>query len=430
MRHRIFRLCLKWTSIASLSFMLAACNGSDDSPGDTPNQLNTFTADGGVSPFYMWTGPLSSTPGTLLRQENMPQNQVIDNASQGVKILYTSTNGIDGKTPIYVSGDIQFPQGTPPTGGWPVIAWAHGTVGVADVCAPSWKGRSQRDIAYLATWLKQGYAIVSSDYQGLGTPGLHPYLHSRPEAYSVLDAVRAAQRTFPQLSRSIVTVGQSQGGQAAVATAAYAPTYAPELNMLGSVATGVPYALARIPPLLDSLVAKIPTTGFTPVIATLESYAWFSYATAELVLPDFLLTNKLSNKGKEFYSFAASNCLGDIENYIVQNKLTTPDIFTSDVAPWTNQVLPLAEYPTLKLNTPIFVGTGTLDTSVPTAVQYLFAKDTCAAGSVVEQHYYPGQDHSGTVNASLIDSIPFVQKLFSGQKISSNCSTLTPPPTR
>ncbi|AMC33396.1 hypothetical protein VN23_01620 [Janthinobacterium sp. B9-8] len=360
----------------------------------------------------------------------MPQGQVLSNASQGVKILYTSTNGVDNKTPIYVSGDIQFPKGTPPAGGWPVIAWAHGTVGVADVCAPSWSGRSQRDIAYLDTWLNQGYAIVSSDYQGLGTPGLHPYLHSRPEAYSVLDAVRAAQRAFPQLSRSVVTVGQSQGGQAAVATAAYAPMYAPELNVLGTVATGVPYALHQIAPLLDSLVAKIPSTGFTSVIATLESYAWFSYATAELVLPDFLLSKQLTNKGKDFYSFAASKCLGDIENYIMQNKLTTADVFNSDVAIWTNQVLPRASYPTLKLNTPLFIGTGALDTSVPTAVQYLLAKDACTAGSVVEQHYYPGQGHSGAVTASLIDSIPFVQKLFSGQKIISNCSTLLPPSQR
>jgi Secretory lipase len=72
-------------------------------------------------------------------------------------------------------------------------AWAHGTVGSADVCAPSWAGRSERDITYLNPWLDQGYAVVASDYQGLGTPGGHPCLTTRPEAYSVLDSVRAVE---------------------------------------------------------------------------------------------------------------------------------------------------------------------------------------------------------------------------------------------
>jgi hypothetical protein len=72
-------------------------------------------------------------------------------------------------------------------------AWAHGTVGIADVCAPSWAGRSEPDITYLNHWLDQGYAVVASDYQGLGTPGGHPYLTTRPEAYSVLDSVRAVE---------------------------------------------------------------------------------------------------------------------------------------------------------------------------------------------------------------------------------------------
>src|SRR4051794_3656476 len=31
------------------------------------------------------------------------------------------------------------PKGDPPSGGWPVMAWAHGTTGMADICAPSWK---------------------------------------------------------------------------------------------------------------------------------------------------------------------------------------------------------------------------------------------------------------------------------------------------
>ena len=61
-----------------------------------------------------------------------------------------------------------------PAGAWPIVAWTHGTVGVADVCAQSYTQRSDRDKAYLGTLLAQGYALVATDYQGLGTPSPHP----------------------------------------------------------------------------------------------------------------------------------------------------------------------------------------------------------------------------------------------------------------
>jgi hypothetical protein len=112
----------------------------------------------------------------------------------------------------------------------------------------------------------------------------------------------------------------------------------------------------------------------------------------------------------------------------MQNKLVTADVFNGDVTAWATQTLQSSNYPTVKFAAPVFVGTGTLDTDIPTVVQYQFAKDACTAGSTIEQHYYAGQDHDGTVLASLVDSKPFVQKLFAGQPITSNCAALTPPP--
>ena len=85
----------------------------------------------------------------------------------------------------------------------------------------------------LKTWLDQGYAIVASDYQGLGTKGTHPYLATKPASYSTLDAIRAVQNSDFPLSDDIVVIGQSQGAAAAFATAGHAPEYAPELNIKG-----------------------------------------------------------------------------------------------------------------------------------------------------------------------------------------------------
>ena len=58
------------------------------------------------------------------------------------------------------------PNGEAPAGGWPVIAWAHGTVGLGDDCTPSAQPRSARDNEYLSHWLDQGYVVVGSDFRG------------------------------------------------------------------------------------------------------------------------------------------------------------------------------------------------------------------------------------------------------------------------
>ena len=88
-------------------------------------------------------------------------------------------------------------------------------------------GRCSSDYAYplLQRWLKAGYAVVRTDYEGLGTPGAHPYLIGRSEGHSVLDAVRAARRLDTRLGKRVVISGHSQGGQPALWAASLAPKY-------------------------------------------------------------------------------------------------------------------------------------------------------------------------------------------------------------
>jgi hypothetical protein len=144
-------------------------------PAPDPRQ-----GDGGVSAFYAWTDDIPNRPGQMLRTEPLDARLGLASAGRQMRILYSSTNGTDGTTPVAVSGAFFLPPGTPPAGGWPLIAWAHGTTGVANVCARSWQRRSERDARYLNTWLQQGYAIVATDYQGLGTPGPHPSWRCAP----------------------------------------------------------------------------------------------------------------------------------------------------------------------------------------------------------------------------------------------------------
>ena len=111
----------------------------------------------------------SSAPGTILRFETM--NAPFPE-SQAWRVLYTST-GINGET-IAVSGMVFAPAGPIPPGGRPVVSWAHPTTGIDDQCAPSRSPKPYDDVQGLADFLNLGWVVVATDYQGLGTDGMHP----------------------------------------------------------------------------------------------------------------------------------------------------------------------------------------------------------------------------------------------------------------
>jgi len=94
------------------------------------NSAPLLTGDGGTPAFYAWSGELDGQPGKILRQE--PGTVDLANAGQSVRILYISPDGLDGKRKVAVSGVLYVPKGVAPKDGWPLIAWAHGPVGVAE----------------------------------------------------------------------------------------------------------------------------------------------------------------------------------------------------------------------------------------------------------------------------------------------------------
>jgi len=391
-----------------LVFAVAVCPITRTNAGaqrqGPPPVANPAQGDGGVSAFYTWADQVPATPGRLLRQEPLPEHLLLENASKGVRVLYTSTDGVGGKTPIAASGAVYMPKGPAREGGWPIIAWAHGTTGVADVCAPSWAPRSTRDTNYLNAWLAQGYAIVAADYQGLGTPGGHPWMSVRSEGWSVLDNVRAALGAFPELANAVVIVGQSQGGHAALSAALLAKAYAPAINIKSTVATGVPGPQSS---------ARLARQGSSTVLL-LMLYRGMA------VDPAFRPSDYLSEAGQPLFEAAGKTCPQPGAPPVAATTLfkKMPEALIASA---------VDDYPTLRFDHPVLIGAGLDDKSVLAEEQYNIALDACRAGSTIETHYYAGKDHGGTVSASLVHSVPFVKKTLAGEPVTGNCASIGPP---
>jgi alpha-beta hydrolase superfamily lysophospholipase len=187
-----------------------------------------------IDAFYRIPSPLvAAPPGSVIR------SGVIDSAGQlpagatAYRVIYHSES-VTG-TDIAVSGMVVVPGGTPPANGFPIVSWAHGTTGLADRCAPSISGFGS--IPYLSSLINDRMIVAATDYQGLGTPGVHPYLVGQSEAQGVLDAARAARDLVGRAaSNSVVVFGYSQGGQAALFAGQIAQSYAPELYVAGVAA--------------------------------------------------------------------------------------------------------------------------------------------------------------------------------------------------
>ncbi|WP_291279863.1 lipase family protein [Galactobacter sp.] len=200
--------------------------------------------------FYAAPRTVPSEPGRLIRSE--PFTRGVPENATGYRILCTTTQQ-DGSATV-ASGLVVVPRKG--AGDWPVVDWTHGTTGVARQCAPSLLSEPFESGALfvLPQVINHGWALVATDYIGLGTQGKHPYLIGRPSAHASLDAVRAArQLDGARLGKKTVAWGHSQGGGAALWTGALAKDYAPDVHVSGVAALAPATNLPQLTSGLDKV---------------------------------------------------------------------------------------------------------------------------------------------------------------------------------
>lgn len=362
------------------------------------------------------SGPAERLRGTLLSAEPLRTAAALPSAARNERVRYLST-GARGR-PVVVSGTVSTPRTPPPPGGWPVISWAHGTTGTADVCAPSADTENGPAHDYLAginqtldTWVARGYAVVQTDYEGLGTPGEHPYLNADSAARSVLDIVRAARKASPRVGRDWIAMGHSQGGHAALA-AASKDRGVRDVRLLGAVALapgGV--GIGSLP---DHLAPDSPgirdTLGFLPIVLIGAG------AADPDVDPDALLTEEAA----PLLDAARTGCLG-------ATRAAAETVPTDRVLRPGSDLRPLTDYlnrqdPTgLTPEVPVLIAQGTDDALVAKPGTDHLVRQLCTRARDISYSVYPGADHRRTVTDSLADTRRFVAALREGDAPGATC---------
>lgn len=349
--------------------------------------------------FYDFSSELpDGEPGRLVRTQAVPAPDGVN----GWRVLYNSQSLQGGS--IVVSGLVFAPDGPAGADPRPVVAWAHGSVGLGDGCAPSRSPQNLPAQPLVADLLARGYVIAATDYEGLGTPGPHPWLVGLSEGRSVLDSVRAAGQ-IPQAhaGRRFVAAGASQGGGAALFAGELASEYAPELEPSGVVAAAPAAEL--------DLLALLPEEAGQPAAGYLVMGALgFAAAYPDLRLEDVLAEEAIGQREQ-----VEQMCLREITDTF--SGYSFERLLVSSPAEEDRWAAAIAENTPGRRTTPapVLLVHGDRDEVVPPVVSELLLQRLCGAGVRTQRKEYPGADHTGVVAAASEDLLSWIEARSAGE---------------
>lgn len=372
--------------------------------------------------------------------------------ASSIKVLDYQMPNVNGKQ-VSTSALVLFPQTPKPKDGYKVVVWLHGTLGVSNDCAPTENKLNARFKNPLAiSLLKTGYVIIAPDYEGLGGEGIHPYLNMDSEAKASVYAVKAAQQKYINLlNPQWMSVGQSQGGQASLATAEYIAKH-PDPNYKGAIAAAPASNLDKIifeiaPQALAVAEQKEKVAGLTidqreqgsiHALATLLSYASFYGIGIQAQYPNFDYLNVFSAERVKNIAKLSSGTNGQDGLCLESNQTDQPQKgvryhFVQDIKRFLkeNPNKSITDYPTLdrnafysspefvaavkgsnpgsvKIEVPLMIIQGTEDMAVPYYMTEKIKNEYVTLGTHVQFIPVKGASHSEAIvqeNQRLIDFI-------------------------
>lgn len=371
---------------------------------------------------------------SYLTETTYTQDSVI--AASRINIMQYSMPSVTGQ-PVTASALVFTPRTPRPKDGWRVVVWEHGTVGSGDQCAPSNNQLNPRFRILAESLLAAGYVIVAPDYEGLGTTGIHPYLHLKSAAQSAIYAQKAYQERYAsQVKGTWMSVGQSQGGHASLATAEYAQN---DQNYLGAVAaapaSSLGYIIKYIAPNLLKDVLLAESAGLvekgTAAAGYAELLAYAAYVTTgiQAYQPDFDYNQVFEPRSQPIVAAALGStgdnglCLSelgprfsqDILQYVAENPgktvLDYPGLIQDfDQNPVIAAFLAHNQPATQYIAKPVMIVQGKLDAAVPYVVTEQLAEDLSAKGTEVELHLVEGATHTQAIVLKNKEVVEFIQQ--------------------
>jgi alpha-beta hydrolase superfamily lysophospholipase len=382
------------------------------------------------SAFYDPPRPLpAGKPGTLIwaRRIQAPKG------AKAWKVLYRSTLH-NGKA-VAVSGLVIAPARKPPKRGRRVVAWAHGTLGGARDCAPSIPRNPARNLASYYTYtspysldvgvpaltrfLRAGYVVTATDYQGQGTPGVHQYVVGATEANNVLDSVKAAKQVDAAgAGNDVVVLGWSQGGGAAIfAGQSASASYGRPLRVRGVAALA---PAADIGPEFAGQTPSGPVSPSSPshdVVLELNVFRGLAAA-----YPELATDSVVAPPGKPALRALGVECTIHLAD-VIQEVGTDP-------ATMVKRPIPADWQRRLDENTagnettvaPVLILQGTADTVVNPNGSTQYVRRACQFSQPVEYSIYPDETHQTIPFVSQNEYVRWIADRFARRAAPSNCA--------
>ncbi len=368
-----------------------------------------------LAPFYTPPSPVpAGAPGSIIRAEPLG---ITVRGGRAVRMLYRSQD-LRGR-PTVASGMAFIPRRPAPAGGRAVVAWAHGTVGLADQCAPSRIDDPTANIPWVEEMLARGWVVAATDYAGLGTPGTSGYLIAGDEGRDVINSVRAAGRLpGAGASNRWVSWGHSQGGHAALAAGDLARTYAPDLDLV-AIATAAPAADLRM------LLALQWNQSAAWVIGAYVAGTW------PTVYPELDRNRLLTADGRNHWQGILDECVtGGAITATVRQELLGQDFFVRnpwDAPSWRRRFIQNTPRPTPR-DVPLLIAQSTTDDVVLPRTTASVIREWCDAGVGIGTLWVNDVSHITTAIVSGPSVVQWIGQRLAGEPAPDDCGAPTPVP--
>jgi pimeloyl-ACP methyl ester carboxylesterase len=373
-----------------------AAAGGSVADGDEPARLVAEELTDPGADFYAVPDPLpGSAPGELIRYQRV-EPSIVDGATTWRIMVRSESLAGD---PIAVTGVALVPDAPAPDGGRPLLTLAHGTTGLADECTPSKDPGSE--LLLMGQAVADGWLVAMTDYEGLGTPGRHPYLVGGSEGRSVLDTiVGAGSLPGADPSERLAIAGYSQGGHGALWANELAAEWTPQLEVVGTFAgapaTEIDVILAAAP--------SLPVAGFAYMIIAGFAAAYPEADPALILTPEGLDRLDVVDEvcGRDVIAEFAGTAPGD---------LVRADGPGSD--PWAR--LATENNPgQVRTEAPVLIIHSEKDEVVPATLSAILHDRMCANGQVVERRVLAEGGHVDAAPGAYASGLAWLADRFAG----------------